>query len=76
MRKNSRQRSRRGISTTELVLVIGGLLLVIVAVVSTLGQRVSSDLGTTAGDVANPAELKNRFSGPDAPLPDAQEVPN
>ncbi len=64
MQQKNRKRSRRGISTTELVLIIGALVLVTIGVVSTLGRRVNSDLGTTAGDVANPAQLKDRFSSP------------
>jgi len=55
------RRLRKGMGTTEWVLVAAAIALVAVGAVTTLGTRVDAELGNTAQDVADPASLTQRF---------------
>lgn len=54
-------RKRKGMGTTEWVLVAAFIALVVVGAVTAMGTRVDSELDTTAQDVADPTRLTQRF---------------
>ncbi len=56
-----RRRNRRGMGLVEWCVVAALLILVVVISVRAMGTTVNSELNDTAGDIANPANLKNRF---------------
>ena len=58
---NAQQTKRRGISTTEMVLILAGIAVVAVVTIGTMGLRLSADLSQTAQDAGNPTQLKQRF---------------
>ncbi len=64
MTRFERKKRRRGMGTTEWVVVAGAIVLVAVLAIATMGRRVQSELGVTAGDVADPAQLTTRFQTP------------
>ncbi len=61
MASSKKRRARKGLGTTEWVLIAAVITLAIVGTVTTMGTRVNAELGTTAGDVADPAALTQRF---------------
>ena len=52
---------RRGVTAVQTTLVIGAITLVAFATILSMGTGVSDDLGTTAGNVADPSTLLSRF---------------
>ena len=56
-----RNQRRRGLSAVQWCLIVGAIVLVMVVGIGALGTSVRDDMNTTAGDVADPAQLKNRF---------------
>ncbi len=57
------RRARKGMGTTEWVLIAAAIALTIILSVTAVGTRVDAELGTTAQDVADPAQLTPRFKG-------------
>ena len=55
---------RKGLGTTEWVIVIAGIGLICVVLMGVMGQRVSDDMDATAEDLGNPAALTERFEQP------------
>ena len=55
------RRVRRGMGTTEWVLIAAVIALAVVGAVTLMGTRVNDELGVTAQDVADPAQLTQRF---------------
>ena len=56
-----RNRIRRGLTLVQWALVAGLIFLVIIGTVQLVGPRTSTKLNQTADDVANPANLRQRF---------------
>jgi hypothetical protein len=54
---------RRGMGTVEWILVAAAVILVCVVAVGLVGGVVTRDLDDTAVEVADPAQLPQRFSG-------------
>ena len=52
---------RRGMSTTQWVVIAALITLAIVAGITNLGTRTNTKLNQTATDVANPQALTQRF---------------
>ena len=61
MVSSRKRRARKGIGTTEWVVIAAVLVLAVVGTVSTMGSRVNGELEDTAVDVADPASLTQRF---------------
>lgn len=61
VKRRRNRRDRKGLGTTEWVVVAGALALALVTAVAVMGTRVDGELGTTAQDVADPARLTTRF---------------
>lgn len=57
------RRLRRGVSMAQWAVLAAILCLGIVAAVKSLGTKASTDLNSTANQVADPVSLKARFSG-------------
>jgi len=55
------RRNRKGLGTTEWVVLAAALALAVVAAVTVMGSRVDGELGTTAQDMADPTRLTTRF---------------
>ena len=50
-----------GLGTVEWVVIVVAIVLAAAVLIATMGQRVNTQLGTTAGDVADPSQLVTRF---------------
>ena len=53
--------SRRGVTVVQWCVVAAMILLVSIALIRSLGNSTSTNLNSTAGNVANPATLPSRF---------------
>ena len=56
-----RRRTRRGVTTVQYVVMLAVITLGVIVAVRNLGTGARTRLNTTAGDVANPANLPSRF---------------
>ena len=52
---------RKGLSGVQMALVLAGVILVVVVSVRFMGTATRGELNRTAGEVADPASLVNRF---------------
>jgi hypothetical protein len=60
-KRRTNRRSRKGLGTTEWVVLAAALALAVVAAVTVMGRRVDGELSTTSQDVADPTRLTTRF---------------
>ena len=58
---NAMERTRRGVTTAQVCILLAVISLVIVSAVKSLGTNAKTSLTTTAGNVANPSTLPSRF---------------
>ena len=57
-----RNRTRRGVSAVQWIVIAGVIVLVIVASVRLVGTRTNNKLNQTVTDVGNPKNLTTRFT--------------